>query len=867
MKRVILTYLFVASVLVAAGQQLIGRAPSRVQVNEMFRLSYTVNTHDVEGFRGGAMPKGLEVVSGPNTSMQSSYQTINGRTSGTSSVTYTYILIARRGGTFRIPPARVTIGGKQITSNEVQLKASGQSQPSQQQQGSVDDADVDAVSKSGAGISGSDLFIRVTASKRRVHEQEPILLTYKVYTTLGLTDLIGKMPDLKNFYTREVQLPVQKHFVVETLNGRGYKTVIWSQYVMFPQASGKLEIPPITFEGIVLKHNPHADPLEEFFNGGPQEVKKKIKAPGITIDVDPLPKHPQDFSGGVGRFTISAQPDHTELKANDPLKLRVTVNGSGNMKLLKQPVVSFPKDFDTYDAKVTDNTRLTTSGLEGDIVYDYLAVPRHSGTFNIPGIKYTYFDTAENAYKTLTTDSFTVHVAKGTGGSEAVSRYTDQEEVVNLNNDIHHIHMGSSRLSAVGDFFFGSVAYWITLAVLAVSFVSLFVVFRRRAIERADLVKQRAGKAGKVAARRLRTARRLMDSGRRQGFYDEVLRALWGYVGDRLNMPVEQLSRDNVSQQLAACSVSQPTIDTFLKALDDCEYARYAPGDAAENMNQVYEAAMTAITEIAKSVKHSGGTHHSTSAGSVAHIIIYIVLLTASVPLNSRAAAVTKAAADSAYMREDYRQAASLYEQLLKQGHSADVYYNLGNAYYRLDNMSRAILNYERALVMAPGDNDIRFNLQMARAHTVDKITPESEMFFVTWYRSCRSIMSADGWAWLSIVSLVAAIVMALLYLFADRLWLRKTGFFGCLPVLVLFGVGNLFAFQQKSIAADHSTAIVMQSAVTVKSTPSAGGTDLFVLHEGTKLTIVDPSMKDWVRVRVADGREGWIEKKRMETI
>ena len=591
------------SFLISAAQQLTGRAPAQVAVGEQFRLTYTVNTDDARGFRAGDIPDAFDVLMGPSTSTQSSFQMVNGHTSSSSSITYTYILSAKKNGSFTIPAAHVSAGGKTIQSNELHIKVSGEARSNgqgarQQQQSSTGD-----IRPSGTAISGSDLFIKVTASKQHVREQEPILLTYKVYTLVGLTQLNGKMADLKSFYTREVPLPQEKQFHIETVNGKPYRTVTWQQYVMFPQVTGKLEVPSLTYEGIVVQQNRNVDPFEAFFNGGSGyvEVKKQIKAPGITIQVDPLPQRPAGFSGGVGKYSISATIDKTDVKANDPVKLRVVVTGVGNMKLLKQPEVKFPKDFDHYDAKVTDKTKLTTSGLEGSIVYDFLAVPRHQGTFEIPAIEYTYFDTSANAYKTVRTESFTLNVAKGSGSSSAA--YTGQEDVRQLNSDIHYIKTGDSRQRAVGDYFFASTEYWVSLAVLLLGFISLFVIFRKRAVERANVAGRRAGKANKVAAKRLKKAAKLMKAGQDGAFYDEVLRALWGYVGDKLNMPVEQLSRDNISQQLSSHNVSESTIQQFLGALDECEYARYAPGDPTGNMNKVYDMAMTAITQIATTMK------------------------------------------------------------------------------------------------------------------------------------------------------------------------------------------------------------------------------------------------------------------------
>ena len=867
MKRYTTLTLLFMMVLGVMAQTLTGRAPSQVAVGEQFRLSYTINTQDVRGFRAGNIPEELEVLMGPSTSTQSSFQMVNGHTSSTSSVTYTYIVVATKNGTFTIPPAHCTVDGKTVTSNEIRIKVSGQAQQGGRQQGGRQSGGgTGELRPAGSTISSGDLFIKVSASKQHVREQEPILLTYKVYTLVGLTQLSGKMPDLKSFYTREVPLPQEKSFKIETLNGRQYRTVTWQQYVMFPQATGKLEIPSITYDGIVAMQNRNIDPFEAFFNGGSGyiEVKKQIKAPSITIQVDPLPQRPTNFSGGVGSFDISASIDKTEVKANEAVNLRVVVRGVGNMKLLKQPVVQMPKDFDSYDAKVTDKTKLTVNGLEGSIVYDFLAVPRHQGSYEIPAIQYTYFDTKSNSYKTVRTEPFTLKVAKG-DGQTTVASFAGQEDVKQLGSDIRYIHTGDTDLHGVNDFFFGSVTYWVSLAVLVVIFLSLFIIFRHRAIENANIVKQRAGKANKVAVKRLKKAAKLMNAtphsdhgsenaGKDGEFYDEVMRALWGYVGDKLNMPVDQLSRENITEQLSAYNVTDETIAQFIGALDECEFARYAPGDATGNMNKVYDAAITAITQIANTMKKSKNVK------SFALLLLLLML-----PL--AASAATKEKADSLYAAEHYQEAAKQYEALLKQGVSSDLYYNLGNCYYRMDDITRAVLNYERAQLLSPGDRDIRLNLQMARSKTIDKIVPESEMFFVTWYHSLVNLMSVDGWARMALVSLVIAIILALAYLFSDRIWLRKVGFFVGLLFLVVFALSNLFAYQQKQALVERSGAIVIRSAATVKSTPANNGTDLFILHEGTKVTITDNTMKEWCEIRVADGKEGWLPTKDLEVI
>ena len=843
------------AVIAAAAQRLVADAPAEVAVGEQFRLTYTVNTQNVNGFRVGTIPAELEVLMGPSTSSQSSFQMVNGHTSSSSSITYTYIICANKAGTYSIPAAHISVGGKTIASNQLRIKVSGASrQGAQGQQGQGEGG----LRPAGSRISGSDLFIKVSANKRRVHEQEPILLTYKVYTLVDLTSLKGNMPDLKGFHTQEVQLPQQKSYKIETVNGRPYRTVTWSQYVMFPQITGKLEIPSITFDGIVIQQNRDVDPFEAFFNGGSGyvEVKKKIKAPGLTIQVDPLPARPAGFSGGVGSFTISAQLNKTDIKANNPVTMRVIVSGRGNLKLIKKPEVKFPKDFDTYDAKVTDKTKLTSNGVEGNMVYDFLAVPRNQGKYEIPPIEFVYYDTEANAYKTVKTQAFTLNVAKGSG-SASVSDYTGDAADDQLNKDIRGIKTGDADVHDIGDFFFGSTAYWVAMCVLAAIFVSLFVVFRHRAIANANIDRMRGKKANKVATKRLKKANRLMLDGKASLFYDEVLRALWGYVGDKLSIPVEKLSRENISQRLAERSVGDETIALFIGALDECEFERYAPGDVKGNMSKTFEAAMTAIMRIEETMKKR--------KKSAATATVLLLALMAWLP--SDAGAITKANADSAYARQQYQQAIKDYEELLHDGVSAELYYNLGNAYYRTDNITRAVLNYERALLLSPGDGDIRFNLQMARSKTIDKITPESEMFFVTWYHALVNIMSVDGWARTALVSFALAIVLALAYLFSARIWVRKVGFFGGLAFIAVFILANLFAYQQRQELVNRTGAIIISSAVPVKSTPSKSGTDLFILHEGTKVEITDGTMRGWKEIRVADGKEGWIETSKIEII
>lgn len=832
--------------------------PSRVEAGENFRVSFKVTTQDVDDFRSGLHSTDVvEVIAGPYTSSESSFQMVNGHTSSSSSITYTYTLYAAKSGVYNIPAAHARVGGKQISSRpaKVTVVGSAQGRGNNSPKMHEDDNYQPHMKAAGSAISGRDLFIKVSANKKKVYEQEPILLTYKVYTLVDLTQLEGKMPELTGFHTQEIPLPQQKSFHIERVNGKPYRTVTWSQYVMYPQMTGKMEIPSITFKGIVVQQNRSVDPFEAFFNGGSGyvEVKRNIVAPSIKIDVLPLPHKPANFSGGVGKFNISAQLNKNELKAGDPLSLRIVVGGIGNLKLIKQPVVNFPKDWDKYDPKVTDKTKLTSNGLEGNMIYDILAVPRNQGHYTIPPVELTYYDTSLNQYKTIKTQSFEIEVAKGDGSRSSVVDYSKDQP-----KDIKDIKKGEAELHSVDNFFFGSVGYLMSLLIPFAAFVALLVIFRKRAIDNADLVKMKGKKANKIATKRLRQANKLMLAGKTNEFYDEVLRALWGYVGDKLNMPAEKLSRENISEKLQSHNVDDNTISKFLSAIDDCEMMRFAPGDPEGNMNKTFESAMTAIMEIENVMKKKS---NKAKASGFSFVLMILMLMPLSVN------AITKQNADDEYAKGNYQQAIKDYQEILKTGVSSEIYYNLGNAYYRTDNITQALLAYERALQLSPGDNDIRFNLQYARSKTIDKITPETEMFFVTWYNSLVNFTSVDRWANTAIVSIVMALLLILVFLFAPQMWARKSGFYGSAVFLLLFAFANLFAFQQKHELETKQGAIVIAPTVNVKKTPVASGTDVFVIHEGTRVDITDRGMKQWRGIKLADGREGWLKTSQIEEI
>lgn len=613
MRKVILLFILVTTVLGAWADgdvTFVASAPDVVITGDQFRLTYTVNTQKVRDFRAPNI-KGFDVLMGPSRSQQSSTQIINGNVTSTSSITFTYILMASQKGTFTIPGATIVADGQNKTSNSVQIKVLPPDKANGTGSGGSSNSGGRASSRSqvaGSKITNQDLFITATASKTTVYEQEAVLLTYKVYTLVNLRQLYGKMPDLKGFHTQEVELPQQKTFSLEHYNGRNYNTTVWSQYVLFPQQSGKLEVPSITFEGVIAQQVASDDPFDAFFNGGSNyvEVKKNIVTPKLTLNVKALPDgKPGNFSGGVGEFTISSSISTTELKTNDAVTVKLIISGTGNLKLISTPEVAFPKDFEVYDPKIDNKFTLTREGLSGNKVIEYLAIPRHAGNFTIPPVEFSYFDLKTNSYKTIKTEAYDLKVEKGEGNADQViADFTNKEDLKVLGQDIRYIKMGETNLTRKGDFFFGSVVYYLWYIVPLVLFIIFVVVYRKKAIENANVAKVRTKKANKVATKRMKNAGKLLAENKKEAFYDEVLKALWGYISDKLNIPVSQLSKDNIEDELTKYGVAPELIKDFISTLNECEFARYAPGNQSEAMDKVYSSAVEVISKMENSIKH-----------------------------------------------------------------------------------------------------------------------------------------------------------------------------------------------------------------------------------------------------------------------
>jgi hypothetical protein len=577
--------------------ELRGIAPPTVVVGAQFQLVYTINSTKGTDLRlDPNILEHFDILAGPSISTARNEQIINGKkSSSTETTNYTYVFSAKKEGTFTIAPAIIQVGRAEYKSNELIIKVLP---PDQAQQG----GGTQQLQSAGGSnvISNENLFVRVIVSKRDVYEQEGFLVTFKLYNMYNLGGFNGaKFPEFEGFLSQEVDLGEQQ-WLLENYNGKNYQTAILKQVVLFPQRSGQIQIGSGKLDVVVRVRNQARQRsfFQDFFDTY-QNVSKELTTPPVTINVKPLPfGKPASFSGAVGDFTIKSEINRTEMKVNEALTIKLTIRGNGNVKLVKTPEIKFPNDFEPYEPKV-DNSKIhvSTAGVSGAKTIEYMAIPRCAGDFEIPAIPFSYFDPKSGTYNTLATDSYQLHVEKGEGGMDApvMSSYTNRESVQFLGKDIRYIKTKGAHFVSNNDIFFGSFIYIIAYLMITILFIVFFIIYRKQVKENSDLALVRTKRANKMASKRLKEAEKLLKENKEEAFYDEMLRALWGYLSDKLNIPQSELSKDNVAVELTKYGVDEQLSNEFLEIINTCEFARYAPNKTFGAMDKLFSETINAI--------------------------------------------------------------------------------------------------------------------------------------------------------------------------------------------------------------------------------------------------------------------------------
>ncbi len=590
--------------------QFVGSANSVVETGEQFRLTYTLNTEG-SNFIGPAI-QNFSMLAGPSQSSSSSVQYINGRVMQSSTISFTFILQAIQPGTYTLSGASVVVNGKKIQSNPVTIKVvKGNSSSPQGNSNNTPEA--------GANLDGNDLFLKAVPSKSNPLQGEQITVTYKLYTRVPVSlNGIDKIPSYEGFWSQDLIKDKDKYAQYnETINGQKYMVAEIRKVALFPQKGGKLLIDPLQIDIVAQlqtkkKRNSFNDPFfdnffnDSFFGSSVQNVKKTLRSNSVTVNVKPLPAQvrPADFSGAVGSFELKPSIDRKELKANEALTLRLNISGKGNLNLIEKPNVVFPPDFEAYDPKIIDNISYTANGVSGSRTFEYLVIPRNPGEFIIKPASFSYFDLAKNTYVRLQSPQYTIKVQKGDGSEANITiSSANQEDIKYLGQDIRFIRSAPFELTPVGKYFFGSDLYYLLLVLPALLFAVMIFVWKNQIKKRSDIAFMRNKKATRIATSRLKKANTYLKEAKQEAFYNEISHALWGYLSDKFNISLSELSTESVRMALQPKEVDESIITQFTDTLHHCEYARFAPGDKSTIMEQIYNEALTIITKIEHELK------------------------------------------------------------------------------------------------------------------------------------------------------------------------------------------------------------------------------------------------------------------------
>jgi len=838
-------------------------APNLVASDEQFNVTFSVEGEHAASEFDWKPGDGFRLVWGPQKSTSTSISIVNGKRSKSVTNSYTYVLMPLRTGTFNLPAATAIVQGKTISSRSFSIEVvSGSSSNNQQGNGGQTRQSPGSQAQGGASISSEDIYMRLIVNKSRAVVGEGITATLKLYQRVNIAGFEdARFPSFNGFWSQELQTPTNIDFKRENVNGEIFNTAVIRSWNLIPQKAGDFNIEPaelVCLVNVRAASSSSGSIFDSFFQDSYRQVRKRVTTQPVTLHISALPAGaPASFGGGVGRFEMKAALTRDSLKAHDAASLKLTISGTGNLALLSAPKLSFPPDFEVYDVKSSDAGRSR--------VFEYPFIPRSHGDFEIGPIEYSYYDISSGRYVTLSSGPLHLSVARGveTESSAAVGGQLVQNrrDVKDLGSDIRFISTKLPSLSGEGKFFVFSSLFLVLALLMIVAAAAVWYLMRLRAARRADVAGTRNRAATKMARKRLALAGDFLQKNLSTAFYEELHKALLGFISDKFALDAGEQNHDTIAAKLAEAGVPESLTSDFTALLDACEYARYAPSSGHEEMNDHYEKAVSVISAIDSSMKKN-------KPSGVAILALLLMLL----PFAGQAATSYPdslwTAGVSAYSDGRWEDASRAWSSIEALGvTSPELCCNLGDAYFRQNRLADAILYYSRALKQDPSYSDARFNLEFVSSLTQDKIDSVPEFFLKSWMRKLCWCLPSDAWAWISLALLSILLAMILLFLLGNRSGTRRWGFFAGLAALILLACSISFAVWQKQDYMRADDAVVMIPVVSVKSAPSGSETkDLFILHEGTRVEILD-SVGDWSNIRLSDGREGWLKTEQIVII
>lgn len=876
-KLAIILALLAASLTAFAQTSIKVQLPNVVASDEQFNISFIIEGENSPSSFDWNPGENFQLVWGPQKGTSTSITIVNGKRTKSSQYTYTYVLLPRKAGTFSIPEATATVNGETITSQKksIEVVSGGSSSQGAQSSGGGSSSQGSSSQSASTGeIPHDDLFLRFTLSRTSMVVGEPVTATLKLYQRVNIAGFEdAKFPTFNGFWSQEVLAPSNIEFQRESYNNSIYNTAVLRSWTIIPQQAGDITIDPaelVCLVNVRVSSGRSNSIFDSFFQDDYRTIRKRVVSDACKVHVANLPAGaPASFGGGVGTFSLNASISKDSLQTHDAASLIVTVSGKGNVSLLEAPKVSFPPDFEVYDVKVSENTDKSGGRTSGSKTFEYPFIPRSHGTFEIAPIDYSYYDIASGKYVTLHSDPMTVKVARGketeaSQGGQVISG-TIRKDVKSLGSDIRFIASKTPALSRQGGFFVFSGLFWVLLLLLLGAAAAIYFLMKKNAERRADVVGSRNRGATKMAQKRLSLASDYLKNNLYTAFYEELHKALLGFVSDKLNIDMADLSKEHIASSLTASGVADGLVSEFTGLLDACEFARYAPDSGHDAMSAHYDTAVNVISLIDSSMKKKSTVSSKTVAGVLALMLL--------VPAGARAASQDGTdslweSATAAYAEGDWEAAKEAWAAIDASGlESPELYYNLGNAFFKTSDYAHAILYYERALKLDPSYSDARFNLEFANEFIQDKIESVPEFFVKTWIRKTDYLLSSDAWTVMFFIFLALALAGILLYMLSGDGGKRRLGFFGFIAALVIAAVCLAFAASQKADYNKADSAIITTPVSSVKSSPGAeSAKDLFMLHEGTKVRLMD-SVGEWYNIELSDGRQGWIKSSDLEVI
>lgn len=874
MKRLSLVIILTLIVLCGGSmkaQQMNVRCQQTAYAGQPFRMTFEVNA-DASDFKLPTF-KGLRVVGGPNMQRGSSMIYNNGQMTQSVSSSYTVIVQADEAGTANVGVATCKVDGKMLQSKPFSIKVekgnpNGRQQQQQQQQRRASAwpgwDEPEPQQQAAPKIDDKSLLARVSINKSSLYQGEEAIISYKIYTQVQLAQYqIDKLPRIKGFWSEDLSenwTHVRQY--EETYNGRNYHVAEIRRGAIYPQETGTLKIDPLKTDVVAIVQSRMQRQrtgtildffLDDPFFGGVQQqaVTKSLTSNTLSVNVKPLPEAPEGFAGGVGHFDVKASSDMTELRANEALTYRVTISGRGNLSLLQAPQIEFPKGLEIYEPRIEDKITKGDNGLSGSRTFEWIIIPQTQGNYEIPQLDYVYFDPSTGQYVTRHTNAIRLKVAKGSGNAG------NKSDVKELNSDIHHIKKSTS-LRNHGDNASAGWFYWLLAALITLGSALAVILVRRQQKIAGDEGSMKLQRATKLAKKRLHNAERYLNAGDDNRFYEEIYKALWGCIADKFNIQLSLLSSETVKSQLEQKQVSDELKGRIMQTLADVDFARFAPGDSSTKKQSIYQEAMETIMQIG-AIKVS--SPHRAHGGTT---VALLLLLAATLPLQAAPDKGTTAQqrfeqGNALYEQGDFAAAADTYNSLVDAGmESWELYYNLGNTYYRLDEMGKSILFYERARQMAPHRREIKDNLALARSKTEDHIEELPRMFLVEWFHAVVNWLSPNGWRTTCLILWALFCLTGGYFLISQVHKYRKISFIAAAILLFLFLVAVVDTTFSVRNVSNSQRAVVTAPMVVVKGSPDSKSVDKFVLHEGTTMSVTD-QQDEWWQIEIGDGKNGWV--------